>query len=50
MSLRGFFTDDFLATMKGAAAPFYTVTNSDSRKKGGAACVVDLQSAYNQDR
>jgi hypothetical protein len=38
------------ATMKGSTAPFYTATNSDSKKKGGAACVVDFQSAYNQDR
>jgi hypothetical protein len=38
------------ATMKGGTAPFYTVTNSDSKKKGGAACVVDFQSAYNQVR
>ena len=38
------------ATMKGGTAPFYTVTNSDSKKKGGAACVVEFQSAYNQDR
>jgi hypothetical protein len=38
------------ATMKGNTTPFYTATNSDSKKKGGAACVVDFQSAYNQDR
>jgi hypothetical protein len=38
------------ATMKSGTAPFYTVTNSDSKKKGGAACVVEFQSAYNQDR
>jgi hypothetical protein len=38
------------ATMKGGTTPFYTVTNSDSKKKGGAACVVEFQSAYNQDR
>jgi hypothetical protein len=38
------------ATMKGSPTPFYTATNSDSKKKGGAACVVDFQSAYNQDR
>jgi hypothetical protein len=38
------------ATMKGSTTPFYTATNSDSKKKGGAACVVDFQSAYNQDR
>lgn len=38
------------ATMKGGTAPFYTVTNSDSKKKGGAACVVAFQSDYNQDR
>ena len=37
-------------TMKGSNTPFYTATNSDSKKKGGAACVVDFQSAYNQDR
>ena len=38
------------ATMKGSTTPFYTATNSDSKKKGGAACVVDFQGAYNQDR
>ena len=38
------------ATMKGGTAPFYTATNSDSKKKGGAACVVAFQSDYNQDR
>jgi hypothetical protein len=38
------------ATMKGGTAPFYTVTNSDFKKKGGAACVVAFQSDYNQDR
>jgi len=38
------------ATMKGGTTPFYTVTNSDSKKKGGAACVVEFQGAYNQDR
>jgi hypothetical protein len=38
------------ATMKGSTTTFYTATNSDSKKKGGAACVVDFQSAYNQDR
>ena len=38
------------ATMKGSTTPFYTATNSDSKKKGGASCVVDFQSAYNQDR
>jgi hypothetical protein len=38
------------ATMKGSTTPFYTATNSDSKKKGGAGCVVDFQSAYNQDR
>jgi hypothetical protein len=38
------------ATMKGNTAPFYTATDSDSKKKGGAACVVSFQSAYNQDR
>lgn len=38
------------ATIKGGTAAFYTVTNSDSKKKGGAACVVEFQSAYNQDR
>jgi hypothetical protein len=38
------------ATMKGSPTPFYTATNSDSKKKGGAGCVVDFQSAYNQDR
>ncbi|MEI9981663.1 MAG: hypothetical protein WDN23_22245 [Edaphobacter sp.] len=38
------------ATMKGTATPFYTATNSDSKKKGGASCVVDFQSAYIQDR
>jgi hypothetical protein len=38
------------ATMKGNTTPFYTATNSDSKKKGGAGCVVDFQSAYNQDR
>jgi hypothetical protein len=38
------------ATMKGSTTPFFTATNSDSKKKGGAGCVVDFQSAYNQDR
>jgi hypothetical protein len=38
------------ATLRGGTAPFYTATNGDSKKKGGAACVVDFQSAYNQDR
>ncbi|HXC96817.1 MAG TPA: hypothetical protein VNU92_14040 [Edaphobacter sp.] len=38
------------ATMKGSTTPFYSATNNDSKKKGGAACVVDFQSAYNQDR
>jgi hypothetical protein len=38
------------ATMKGSATPFYTATNGDSKKKGGAACVVDFQGAYIQDR
>ena len=38
------------ATMKGSTTPFYTATNADSKKKGGAACVVDFQGAYNQDR
>ena len=38
------------ATMKGSTTPFYTATDGDSKKKGGAACVVSFQSAYNQDR
>ena len=34
------------ATLKSAATSFYTTTTSDSKKKAGASCVLDFQSAY----
>ena len=34
------------ATLKGKTLSFYTTTTGDSKKKAGASCVNDLQSAY----
>lgn len=34
------------ATLKGKTSSFYMTTTGDSRKKAGATCVNDLQSAY----
>ncbi len=37
------------ATMKGGDAPFYVATTSDSKKKAGITCILDLQNAYLED-
>lgn len=37
------------ATIKGGDAPFYTATTSDSKKKAGTSCILNLQNAYNED-
>lgn len=37
------------ATMKGGDSPFYTSTTSDSKKKAGATCILNLQNAYLED-
>ncbi len=34
------------AVLKGESTSFYTVSTSESKKKAGAECVVDLQQAY----
>jgi hypothetical protein len=34
------------AALKGADTSFYTATTSESKKKAGAECIVDLQQAY----
>lgn len=34
------------ATVKGASTAFYSTTSSDSKKKAGEACILDLQHAY----
>jgi hypothetical protein len=38
------------AALKGSSASFYSATTSESKKKAGAECVTDLQSAYNTRR
>ncbi|MBB5058234.1 hypothetical protein HDF16_002948 [Granulicella aggregans] len=34
------------ASLKGAPTAFYSTTSSDSKKKAGEACILDLQHAY----
>jgi len=37
------------ASLKGVATSFYSTSTGDSKKKAGASCVNDLQSAYLAD-